>query len=86
MVPMRLWRHSRWLIVLVGFFLCLIVATLLASVTRPPGALVQTVGPLLIAWTFGAVCGIFIAGDVLTRGRDRRTPSTTDSPSTAKPT
>jgi len=33
-------------------------------------ALVKTLGPLLVAWAFGAVCGIFIAGDVLTRGRD----------------
>jgi len=74
MVPMRLWRHSRWLTLLVGFFACLIVATLLVSWSRPPGALVQALGPLLIAWAFGAVSGILIAGDVLTRDRDRSLP------------
>ena len=71
MVPVRLWRHSRWLALLVAFFVCLIVATLVLSWSRPAGALVQSLGPLIIAWAFGAVSGIFIAGDVLTRGRDR---------------
>jgi hypothetical protein len=67
MVPVRLWRHSRWLTLLVAFFVCLIVALLVVSLTRPRGALIQVLGPLIIAWAFGAVSGILIAGDVLTR-------------------
>jgi hypothetical protein len=54
--------------VLVG----LIILTLLASWSKPAGSLVEALGPLVVAWAFGAVSGIFMAGDGLTRGRDLR--------------
>jgi len=46
----------------------------LSPLFRVPLSLVQTLGPLIIAWAFGAGTGILIAGDVLTRGRDGNVP------------